>query len=93
MTKETSEEIAKLAAKYIDCPDFDLRLLFANGSKELICGEHIRSLAASCLAQRETVEPSVPTSKLLTLLGLRDRTNLVMGLQDLIGEAEKEAEK
>lgn len=90
MTKETSEKVASLAARYIECPNFTLTL---NAATIFIYGDDIRILAASCLAQRETVEPSISIARLKKLLS-DETTNLVMyALEDLIAEAEKEAAK
>ena len=92
MTKETSEEIATLAAKYMRCPQFDLVMDDADGFSLLIMSSEIKSLAASCLAQREQPEPSVPTSKIKELLkSVACDWVGCFALQNLIGEAEKEA--
>lgn len=99
MTKETSEEIAALAAKYINCPYFYLEIELGNDFVEPhdkfdIEARHIRKLAASCLAQREQPEPSIPTSKIKELLkSVACDWVGCFALQNLIAEAEKESEK
>lgn len=91
----TKEEIAALAAKYINCPEFCL-VIWHDGEPFAMSDTAIRALAASCLAQREQPEPSVPVSHLKHLLAEYKSEFVGGALVDLLQAteaAEKEAAK
>ena len=93
MTKETTEEVAALAAKYINCPEFSITILGSGESGFCVLSEDVRKLAASCLAQRETPEPSVSLSKLKIALAAGSDAFVFSEVFALIDQAEKESEK
>lgn len=101
MTKETSEEIAALAAKYINCPYFYLEIELGNDFVEPhdkfdIEARHIRKLAASCLAQREQPEPSISYRELREMIKNGFFANplvVTTAIEDMIALREKESEK
>jgi hypothetical protein len=96
MTKETSEEIATLAAKYMRCPQFDLVMDDTDGFSLLIMSSEIKSLAASCLAQREQPEPSISYRELREMIKNGFFANplvVTTAIEDMIALREKESEK